>query len=50
MSAVEIDGHHLTLEQIESVAAGAPVRVKAAARERVVRAREFVERRFASGE
>ena len=49
-SAVELDGHHLTLEAIEAVSAGAPVRIAAAARERVARARAFVEERFASGE
>jgi histidine ammonia-lyase len=49
-SAVELDGHHLTLEAIEAVSAGAPVRIAAAARERVARARDFVEERFASGE
>ncbi len=50
MSAVELDGHHLTLEAIEAVAGGAPVRIAPAARERVRTARDFVERRFASGE
>jgi histidine ammonia-lyase len=47
---VELDGHHLTLEAIEAVACGAGVRITPAARERVVRARDFVDRRFASGE
>ncbi len=50
MTAVEIDGRHLTLEEIEAVAAGAPVQIGSAARERVVRARDFVDRRFAGGE
>ncbi|HZY95700.1 MAG TPA: histidine ammonia-lyase [Candidatus Cybelea sp.] len=47
---VELDGQHLTLEAIEAVAAGAPVRIAPAARARVERAREFVERQFASGD
>ena len=50
MSFVEIDGRHLTLEAIERVAWGDSVRIAAAARERVARARAFVDRRFASGE
>lgn len=50
MNAVEIDGRHLTLEEIEAVAVGASVTIGAAARERVVQARDFVERRFAGGE
>ena len=50
MNAVELDGHHLTLEAIEAVALGAPVRIAPAARERVARARDFVDRRFVSGE
>jgi histidine ammonia-lyase len=50
LNPVELDGHHLTLEAIEAVAAGAPVRIAHAARERVARARDFVDRRFADGE
>ncbi|MBV9718180.1 MAG: histidine ammonia-lyase [Candidatus Eremiobacteraeota bacterium] len=50
LSFVEIDGRHLTLEAIERVAWGDSVRIAAAARERVARARAFVDRRFASGE
>lgn len=50
MTIVELDGHHLTLEAIEAVSAGAPVRITPAAQERVTRARDFVEERFASGE
>ena len=50
MNVAELDGHHLTLETIEVVANGAPVRIGAAARKRVARAREFVDARFASGE
>jgi histidine ammonia-lyase len=50
LNAVEIDGRHLTLEEIEAVAAGAPVTVDGAARKRVAKARDFVERRFADGE
>ena len=46
---VELDGRHLTLEAIEAVADGAPVTVSAAARERVRKARAFVEERFADG-
>jgi histidine ammonia-lyase len=47
---IELDGRHLTLEAIEAVAAGAPVWIAPAARARVERAREFVERQFASGD
>jgi histidine ammonia-lyase len=47
---IELDGHHLTLEAIEAVARGTPVRIAPAARARVARAREFVDDRFASGE
>ena len=50
MKAVELDGRHLTLEAIEVVAEGSPVCIAPAARERVARAREFIERRFAAGE
>lgn len=50
MSSIELDGHHLTLEAIEAVAGGAPVKIAPAARRRVARAREFVDNRFASGE
>ena len=50
MNVAELDGHHLTLETIEAVATGAPVRIGAAARKRVARARDFVDARFASGE
>jgi histidine ammonia-lyase len=46
---VEIDGHHLTLDAIEAVAGGSSLRIAPAARERVVRARAFVDREFASG-
>ncbi|MBV8371669.1 MAG: aromatic amino acid lyase, partial [Candidatus Eremiobacteraeota bacterium] len=48
--AVELDGRHLTLEALESVADGAPVRITPQAQRRVERARAFVEERFASGE
>ncbi len=47
---VELDGHRLTLEALEAAAMGAPVEIAAAARARVVRAREFVDAQFASGE
>jgi histidine ammonia-lyase len=47
--AVEIDGRHLALESIEAVADGASVTIEPAARERVTRARRFVDERFADG-
>jgi histidine ammonia-lyase len=47
---IEIDGRHLTLEEIEAVAFGASIRISPAARERVARAREFVESHLAAGE
>ncbi|MDE2481992.1 MAG: histidine ammonia-lyase [bacterium] len=47
--AVALDGRHLTLEAIEAVADGAPVTVTPEARERVVKARRFVDERFADG-
>jgi histidine ammonia-lyase len=50
LKVVELDGRHLTLEAIEAVAGGAPVHITPAARERVARAREFVDSRFAGGE
>ncbi|MGA8098243.1 MAG: aromatic amino acid lyase, partial [Candidatus Cybelea sp.] len=50
MNPIELDGSHLSLEDIEAVADGAPVRIAPAARDRVARAREFVDSRFASGE
>ncbi|MGA7569940.1 MAG: aromatic amino acid lyase, partial [Candidatus Aquilonibacter sp.] len=46
---VELDGRHLSLEAIEAVAGGAEVTIAPAARERVARARAFVDERFASG-
>lgn len=46
---VELDGRHLTLEAIEAVANGASASIARAARDRVVAAREFVEREFARG-
>jgi histidine ammonia-lyase len=46
---LSLDGHHLSLESIEAVADGAPVEIAAAARVRVERAREFVDRNFAEG-
>ena len=49
-TTVELDGRRLTLEAIEAVALGARVRVSDAARERVVRARAFVDERFADGQ
>ncbi len=50
MKSVELDGRHLTLESIEAVADGAAVEIAPAARERVARARDFVENRFAGGD
>lgn len=48
---VELDGKHLTLEAIERVALfGEPVTVTAQARERVARARAFVDEKFARGD
>jgi histidine ammonia-lyase len=47
---VELDGHQLTLEDVEAVANGAEVRIAPAARTAVARAREFVDERFAGGE
>jgi histidine ammonia-lyase len=49
-SAVVLDGRHLTLESIEAIADGSRASVAPEARDRVVRARDFVESRFASGE
>jgi len=48
-TTVELDGRRLTLEAIEAVALGARVRVSDDARKRVVRARAFVDERFADG-
>ena len=47
---IELDGRHLSLEAIEAVANGAPVRIAAEAWTRVKAAREFVEARFADGD
>jgi histidine ammonia-lyase len=50
-ATVELDGKHLSLEAIESIAvAGAQVRVSSEARERVGKARAFVEEQVARGE
>ena len=49
-SHVVLDGRHLTLESIEAIADGARASIGAEARDRVVKARDFVESRFASGE
>ena len=49
-SQVVLDGRHLTLESIEAIADGARASIGAEARDRVVKARDFVESRFASGE
>ena len=47
---VVLDGRSLTLEQVESVADGAPCRLAAEARREVCRSRAVVERAVASGE
>ncbi|GAC1613299.1 MAG: hypothetical protein NVS9B12_14540 [Vulcanimicrobiaceae bacterium] len=48
---IELDGKHLQLEQIRSIAQdGALVRVADSARKRVAAARAFVDRQFNSGE
>jgi histidine ammonia-lyase len=48
---IELDGKTLSLETIGAIAlGGAPVRVSAAARKRVVAARDFVDRRFGNGD
>ena len=49
LASVELDGRHLTLESIEAVAAGASVTIGPPAIARVVKARDFVDRRFAGG-
>ncbi len=49
-ATVELDGRHLTLEAVEAVADGAAVTISPAARDRVVRARTFVDERFADGQ
>src|SRR5215472_17528476 len=48
-STIELDGRHLTLDAVEAVADGASVALTAAARERVAKARTFVDERFADG-
>jgi histidine ammonia-lyase len=50
LNPVELDGRHLTLEEIEAVAGGSSVTIAPAARKRVQRARQFVDSRFDSGE
>lgn len=47
---MELGGGRLTLESVGAVVDGAPVRISPEARERVVRAREFVEQRIAQGD
>ncbi len=47
---IQLDGHRLTLKELEAVAEGAPVEIAAAARTRVARAREFVDAQFGRGE
>src|SRR5579863_6386400 len=49
VASVELDGRHLTLDSVEAIAYGAPVTISPAARERVVKARRFVDERFADG-
>jgi histidine ammonia-lyase len=46
---IELDGRRLRLEAIEAVADGAAVTIAPQARERVLRARNFVDERFADG-
>jgi histidine ammonia-lyase len=46
----QLDGHTLTLETIEAVADGGKVAISPVARERVARARAFVDEQFARGE
>jgi len=49
-SAIELDGTHLSLEDVERIAVGnVPITVKPAARDRVAAARATVERQFALG-
>ena len=50
VEALELDGRHLTLEAVEAAALGARVRISVAARERVQRARDFVDQQFAAGD
>ncbi|HEY4434117.1 MAG TPA: histidine ammonia-lyase [Candidatus Cybelea sp.] len=50
VETLELDGRHLTLEAVEAAALGARVGITAAARERVRRARDFVDRKFAAGD
>ena len=50
VEALALDGRHLTLEAVEAAALGGRVRITAAARERVQRARDFVDRQFAAGD
>lgn len=47
--SIELDGRRLTLESVEAVAGGAMVTIAPAARERVAKARAFVDARFADG-
>ena len=49
VSTIELDGHHLEIEAVEAIADGAPVAVAPTARERVAKARRFVDERFADG-
>ena len=49
-SVIDLDGTHLSLEDVERIAVGnVPIRVSAAARERVAAARATVERQFNLG-
>ncbi len=47
---VELDGRHLALEKLEAIADGARVRLSAQAKERVSKARAFVERQLSAGQ
>jgi histidine ammonia-lyase len=46
---VELDGRHLTLENVEAIASGAQITIGEQARARVEKARKFVDDRFADG-
>ena len=50
LETIELDGCRLSLEAIEAVANGAPVRLAQSAWKRVIAARTFVESRFADGD
>ena len=47
---LDLDGRHLTLERLEAIADGAPVRVTPDAMKRVARARALVDERIGAGD